>query len=296
MTRDHILQQLKLIASLLDGAEATEALKPDLTIAACKLKWISTKVVPRVLADDHFERQNIMAEISALRERWARLYWETEASGQESSAPPVVRKRSLRPAPLTKNEQRFLAEDGLDEVAFRLLTAFGRILDESRMEGRWVLKMPGGTVYDAGLIREHLGKVGSATEGPNGLYQIAEDALLLSAGSGISVERFEHLAEHLLGPLVPELLPLDEPPPALVWRLASRLIEQRCLSLGGVPAHRPGRPAEPGVLAFTEVGFQRAASAFHAWFPYSKQQSGWRAKKEAEEAASSRPRDDDIPF
>jgi hypothetical protein len=168
---------------------------------------------------------------------------------------------------------------------------FGRIQEESREDGRWVVKMPGGTVYDAGLIREHLGKVTSTTAGPNGLHQIAEDAILLCAGSGVRVDSFEHLAERLLGPLVPELLPLDEPPTALVWKLASRLIDQRCLSLGGPPAHRPGRAGEPGVLAFTESGFKRAAEAFHVWWPYSKQ-----ARNEAGAAAPSLPRDDDIPF
>lgn len=293
MNRELILQQLQLIASLLDGAEATEALKPDLTIAACKLKWLSTKVVPRVLADDHFERQNIMAEISALRDRWDRLYWET-TSGEESPAPTVARTRSPGQASTLSEDEHFLAKD-FDDIAFRLLTIFGRVQEDSRVDGRWVLKMPGGTVYDAGLIRQYR-KVSANPEGLNGLYQIAEDALLLSAGRGIRVDEFQQIAE-LLGPLVPELLPLDEPPTTLVWKLASRLIEQGCLSLGGPPAHRPGRPGEPGVLALTESGFKRAAEAFHAWWPYSKQ-SGWGTTNALGKTAPSSAQrdDDDIPF
>lgn len=295
MTRDHILQQLQLIAGLLDGAEATEALKPDLTVAACKLKWLSTKVVPRVLADDHFERQNVMAEIGALRARWGRLYWEAEASGEESPTPAVARTRSLRQASLTKVEQHFLAAD-FDDIAFRLLTIFGRVQEDARVERRWVVKMPGGAIYDVNSIRQHRGKIGSLP-GEDGLYRIAEEALLLSAGPGIRVDRFACLAEHLLGPLVPELLPLEAPPETLVWKLASRLLmHEKCLTLGGPPAHRPGRSGEPGVLALTESGFKRAAEAFHAWWPYSKPQSGWRAKTETGEAAPSVPRDDDIPF
>jgi hypothetical protein len=288
MTKEEVSRQFFLIEGLLNGVAASEALKPDLPFLGTKLKWLTTRVIPRFFEQPNdFDRTTFLAEAARLQQRWASLYFE------HPSPETVVSSRIAQSAgPWTDAERRFIeSEGGFDDTAFTLLVVWGRIPQEARSDGRWVVCMPGSNAYDAALIRERLGKVGSS-QGLHGLHQIAEESILLSAGLGVRVDQFDETALNL-APLVPELYSSEEPPANVVWKLASRLIEQGCLQLGP-PAHRPGRPAEPGVLHLTRSGFERASSALHAWWPFSKE-SGYSGRQR-EPTRLLTPREDDIPF
>jgi hypothetical protein len=288
MTRDETWRQLGLISDLLDSIAATDALKPDLPFVGAKLKWLTTRVIPNCFEHSDFGRTDCLVEVARLQERWAALYFETGYSSPKRVAVGPSRGSSPSLQPWTAAELRFIEkEGGFDDTAIRLVTVWGRIPSEAREDGRWVVRVPGGNVYDVGLIRERLGKVDSST-----LHRIAEQAILLSAGSGLRTDRFDDAAESI-GPLVPELFSAEERPAHVVWRLAYSLMESGWLHLGA-PAHRPGRSAEPGVLHLTDLGFRHANSAFHAWWVFSKE-SGYQGRRGAP-APPLTLEENDIPF
>jgi len=282
MDKHDILRQIEIVSNLLDGAAADDFWRPDLTVAAAKLRALRRQI-PRAI-DVPREVSDLLADVARLRRRWGQLYFgdpETQSEHDEP-APSLHAGRNREPWTI-EEERRFVAS--LDETAIRLFSIFGRVRNESRVDGRWCIRS-GAMTYDAASLREkYKSALTAGSIASDWMWTLAEDSVLLVAGGGVQITQLSSLAEEI-GPAVHDLFGNQEPD-LIMWQVFGRLMSRGLLH-AGTTAHSGSHPTRLGVFSLTEAGLGRASEAFVVWWPFSPE-GGWTAQPRAESRSKSAP-------
>jgi hypothetical protein len=274
MTPHDIQRALKLVALLLDGAEADPVFRADLPLAAAKIKYLA-----RLLPDHSWARSDLISEVRLLKARWVKLYFGEEiASTQPSTELPTnVRSVDRRRGTswTTEEEKRCLTLLDSDVGMFLFLT-FGRVIAEARGEdGKWRIALSKELVFDAESLR-----------GPgNTLHEraraIATEAVLIRAQTGLPRREIASLAEKI-APATFELFATDGEPGNVIENIADRLARENSLVEG------PSGPEREVMFTLTPRGIERSRAALAAWQIARIVARGLKT--------SDQQIDDDIPF
>lgn len=273
MTPHDIQRALKVVALLLDGAEADPVFRADLPLAAAKIKYLA-----RLLPDHSWARSDLMSEVRLLKARWVKLYFGEESASTQPSTELPANARSVDrrggTSWTTEEEKRCLTLLDSDVGMFLFLT-FGRVIPESRGEdGKWRVALSKDLVFDAESLR------GPGDTLHERARAIATEAVLIRAQSGLPRRDFVELAE-AIAPATYELFATDEEPGNVIENIADKLARENSLVEG------PSGPEREVCFRLTPTGIERSKSALVAWQSARIGATGLKAADQL---------DDDIPF
>jgi len=272
MNRQDVMLQISIVSNMLEGVRNDDVMRADLPVIAAKLRLLG-KMIPKVF-DVPREASDLLADVQRLRQTWGELYWGDEATsdnGTSQSRAGSGHAVGNRRGPWKiEEERRFLAD--LDDVGWFLFTAFGRVLPDAKVDGRWQVRIEE-LVYDAESLRRP-----AAGDMFERAYAIAMEGVLMRAANGFPRRECVSLAE-AIAPAAYELF-VTQDPAFVIVSVAERLVIEGLLCEG------PGFGREV-MFQLTPKGSARSRSALASW---QKARIGARGLQAAEQE------DDVMPF
>ena len=272
MNRQDVLLQMSIVSNMLEGVRNDDVMRADLPVIAAKLRLLR-KMIPKVF-DVPREASDLLADVQRLRQTWGALYWGDEATNENGASQPRAGSGLAvgnRQGPWTiEEERRFLAD--LDDVGWFLFTAFGRVLPDAKVDGRWQVRIEE-LVYDVESLRKP-----PTSDMFERAYAIAMEGVLMRAGTGFSRRECVSLAE-AIAPAAYELFVTQDPAFVMVSVAETLVIE-------GLLYEGPGSGREV-MFQLTPKGLARSRSALASW---QKARIGARGLQAAEQE------DDVMPF